>query len=203
MGIRRTIGTIVASLAFSAMTAGAAFAEAPVITKISPQKSVTEGGVAVTIVGTGLFATSAVHVGSLEATSFMVISATRVTAVVPAEEAGIVHVTVTTPEGTSAATTPSKFSFYPTITSITPNSGLAAHNNPITVTGTGFKVGTKGTGFRFPKSKLHYGNCPTTTECTLLTPTHTPGSVDGRALVNKVISPVNSPYDEYNFEPPP
>jgi hypothetical protein len=203
MGIRRIIGAVVAALAFSAMMAGTAFAGAPVITKMSPQKSVTEGGVQVTIVGTGLFATSAVHVGSPEATSFMVISATRITAVVPAEEAGNVHVTVTTPEGTSAATTASQFRFYPTITSVTPNSGLAAHNNPITVTGTGFKVGLSGTGFRFPKSKLHYGNCPTTTECTLLTPTHTPGLVDGRALVNTVISPVNSPYDQYYFEPPP
>ena len=54
-----------------------------------------------TVTGTNLTGTSSVEFGSSAATSFTVVSNTEVKAVSPAEGAGTVSVTVSTPAGTS------------------------------------------------------------------------------------------------------
>ncbi len=74
---------------------------APTITSISPTKGSTAGGKTVTITGTNLGGATAVTFGSSPASSFTVNSETEITAVTPAESAGIAPVTVTTPGGTS------------------------------------------------------------------------------------------------------
>jgi hypothetical protein len=67
----------------------------------------------VTITGTGLTGAVAVHFGTLPATRFTVDSATRITATAPAASPGIVHVTVTTPDGTSTASPASQYTYRP------------------------------------------------------------------------------------------
>ncbi len=74
---------------------------APTITSISPTKGSTAGGKTVTITGTNLGGATGVTFGSTAASSFTVNSETQITAVTPAESAGTVPVTVTTPGGTS------------------------------------------------------------------------------------------------------
>ncbi len=73
----------------------------PTISAISPSSGSTAGGKTVTITGTNLGGTSVVLFGSTAATSFTVNSETEITAVSPAESAGTVPVTATTPAGTS------------------------------------------------------------------------------------------------------
>jgi IPT/TIG domain len=74
----------------------------PAITTLSPTKGSTGGGTTVTIHGTNLEGTTAVAFGSSNGTNVSVNAAgTLLTVKTPAESAGTVSVTVTTPGGTS------------------------------------------------------------------------------------------------------
>ena len=102
------------------------------------------GGTTVTITGTVFTGATAVMFGSTAATSYVVNSATSITAVSPAGSAGTVDVTVTTPGGTSAISAADKFTYLaiPTVTGITPAAGPVAGGTTVTVTGTGFTGAT-------------------------------------------------------------
>ena len=86
----------------------------PAVTGISPASGPQAGGTSVTITGTRFTGANAVHFGAVAATRFTVNSATQVTATAPpAASAGTVHVTVTTPHGSSAASTASQYTYRP------------------------------------------------------------------------------------------
>jgi hypothetical protein len=172
---------------------------APTVTKVKPIRGPVAGGTAVTIEGTNLFSATAVHFGSIEAASFLVISPTKIAAVSPPEPAGKVDVTVTTPDGTTAITKADKFAFAPTITGVSPNAGPAAGGSTVTVTGTGFLPGTSATIFRFGTTKGTGVSCASTTECNVVAPAHGAGTVVVTATVNKVASPRNRPGDQYTY----
>ena len=74
------------------------YAGAPTITDLTPPKDSTVGSNAVVITGTNLTAATAVSFGGTAATSFVVNSATQITAIAPAHAAGAVDVNVTTQE---------------------------------------------------------------------------------------------------------
>jgi len=78
------------------------YAPVPVLTSVSPTQGPLEGGTTVTLFGSGLTTTNAVHFGSTPA-AFTVVSDGWVTATAPAGSAGAVNVTVTTNGGTSNA----------------------------------------------------------------------------------------------------
>src|SRR5262249_43381791 len=54
---------------------------------------------------------------------------------------GMVDVIVTDANGTSTANANDKFSYTPSVTNVSPNSGPAAGGTPVTITGTGFVAG--------------------------------------------------------------
>ena len=83
-------------------TSSATFSyRAPTLTSDSPVKGAGGGGTTVTLMGANLTGTTSVEFGSTAATSFTVVSNTEVKAVSPAESAGTVSITVSTPAGTS------------------------------------------------------------------------------------------------------
>lgn len=86
-------------------------AVAPTVTNLSPNQGSTSGGTTVTIIGTGFTSVTSVKFGSTNAASFIVNSATSITAVSPAGSVGAVFVTVTTPSGTSAGSASSQFTY--------------------------------------------------------------------------------------------
>jgi IPT/TIG domain len=86
-------------------------APAPTVTGVSPISGTTAGGTSVTITGTNLTGTSAVHFGTDAATSVVVVDATTVTCSSPAHAVGAVDVTVTTPGGTSATSSADQFTY--------------------------------------------------------------------------------------------
>jgi hypothetical protein len=101
----------------------------------------------VTITGTNLSGATAVDFGSVAATGVSVNSAgTQVTATSPAESAGTVDVTVTTPGGTSAASSADEFTYVapttvpstPVVSSLDPTSGPASGGTTVRIFGTGF-----------------------------------------------------------------
>lgn len=80
----------------------------PVVGSLSPTSGPTTGGTQVTVTGSGFTGATTVRFGTTS-TSFSVASNTRLVAVSPALPAGQVNVTVTTPAGTSLASTGSTF----------------------------------------------------------------------------------------------
>jgi alpha-tubulin suppressor-like RCC1 family protein len=82
--------------------------EASTVTGVSPATGPATGGTPVTITGTKFTGASAVHFGAVAAAEFEVRSASEIVAVSP-PGSGAVDVTVTTPEGTSAANPADRF----------------------------------------------------------------------------------------------
>lgn len=109
----------------------------PSVTNVSPNFGSALGGDAITITGSKLAAAIAVTFGSVEA-EFVVDSDGSITAISPAQDAGIVDVTVTTSGGTSATGLASKFTYkpVPVIDAISPNSGPGGTS--VTITGSAF-----------------------------------------------------------------
>ncbi|MEV6006106.1 IPT/TIG domain-containing protein [Streptomyces sp. NPDC051976] len=76
------------------------YLSAPALTALSPAQGPTDAGASVTLTGTALTTTHAVHFGAAPA-AFTVVSDTTVVAIAPAGPAGSVPVTATTSGGTS------------------------------------------------------------------------------------------------------
>ncbi|GCB43150.1 IPT/TIG domain-containing protein [Streptomyces sp. NL15-2K] len=113
------------------------YAAVPSVTGLSPNQGPQTGGTTVTVTGTSLSGATAVRFGGVAA-SFTVDSSTRITAVAPAQAAGAVGVTVTTPGGTSNAADPNAFFYYvapPSLTGLAPLSGPKAGGTTVTLTG--------------------------------------------------------------------
>ena len=124
------------AVATAAFTIGAS-APVPVVTAVTPAGGPSTGGTTVTITGTNFTGATAVNFGTSPATGVTVNSSTSITAVSPAG-AGTVHVTVVTPAGTSSTSTADLFSYLavPTITGLSPTSGMVGAT--VTITGTNF-----------------------------------------------------------------
>jgi autotransporter-associated beta strand protein len=107
------------------------------VTGISPNTGPAEGGTSVTLTGLGFTEATTVEFGATPATEFTIVSDTTITATSP-PGTNTVDVTVVTPNGTSPATIHDQFTYGPTVTGISPNSGPEAGGTSVTITGTGF-----------------------------------------------------------------
>lgn len=177
-------GTALVTGPYDAANAGAAWvfasALAPVLTAVQPRSGLTTGGTVVTITGTDLAGATAVHFGSVNATSFTVDSPTSITAVAPASPAGTVDVTVTTPAGTSPTGSADLFTFVtpgpaPVVRRVAPRTGPAAGGTTVTITGTGF-AGV--TDVRFGSADAASFTVTSTRSITAVSPTGAAGTVD-------------------------
>ncbi|KAJ5222534.1 uncharacterized protein N7469_008774 [Penicillium citrinum] len=115
----------------------------PSITTLTPATGSVSGVNVVYIDGSGLSFTSNVSFGSTNASSFAVLSDTKIAAVAPAGPAGASTVSVTNSVGTSG-TLPYTYTTLnpPTTTSVTPSTGPAAGGNSVSITGSGFTYAT-------------------------------------------------------------
>ncbi|HEY2217559.1 MAG TPA: IPT/TIG domain-containing protein [Solirubrobacteraceae bacterium] len=168
----------------------------PMITKISPNKGPAAGGVTVTITGLNFDEASAVTFGETPAVSFTVNSSTSITAVSPEQSAGAEIIKVTTPNGPSAlsycgphnekpCTIRDRYKVEtPTVSGVSPSSGPTSGGTLVTITGTGFELGTSNTAITFSgKSFATDVECLSSTECTAITPAHKAQTVDIRVKV--------------------
>jgi hypothetical protein len=174
---------------------------APTVRKVSPSKGPAAGGTSVAITGTGFTGATAVEFGSTAATSFTINSAKSITAISPEGTTGTVDITVTTPNGTSAVSTKDHFKFEaPTVTSVNPDTGSTAGGTPVTITGTGFALGSTATSVKFGSTPGTSVACTSTTTCTVLDPAHKKAeAVDVRITVNKTTSQKNPPADQFTY----
>lgn len=81
----------------------------PAVLAVSKATGSVNGGETVVLTVSGGTGTSAVNFGNVAATSFTVDSDTQITAVTPAQGAGSVDVTITTPAGVSVAVTADQY----------------------------------------------------------------------------------------------
>ncbi len=171
---------------------------APTVVKVSPKSGPVAGGRVVTITGTEFTAASKVTFGGVNAVEFKVNSPTSITATAPAATAGTVNVNVTNIAGTSASSSRDHFAYLPTVEAVAPNAGSTAGGETVTVTGSGFALGSTATAFIFGKVKAKSVNCTSSTTCTMTTPAHVAGTVDVKATVNKAASAIN-PGDRFTY----
>jgi len=85
-------------------------APAPTVTGVSPDTG--PGGTKVTVTGTGFTGATRVNFGRAPALYLAVSSDTQLTATAPPAVGGAVNVTVTTPAGTSPATSADHFTYW-------------------------------------------------------------------------------------------
>jgi hypothetical protein len=128
----------------------------PTVTAVSPNTGPTSGGTDITITGTGFVAGATVTARTttqsgtppIPATNVDVVSSTEITAVTGGgAEEGTYSLFVTTSGGTSADNSGDHFSYFvppPAVTKVSPNSGPTSGGTAITITGTGFNPGFRG-----------------------------------------------------------
>lgn len=100
-GVRVTTGSV--TTAANPPADQYTYVAAPTLTSLTPNSGTTAGGTSVTITGTNFTGATAVTFGGAAAQSFVVNSATQITAVTPGGSAGAADVAVTTGGGTATA----------------------------------------------------------------------------------------------------
>jgi hypothetical protein len=170
----------------------------PAVTGLTPSDGPEDGGTAVTIHGTGFSGATAVYFGSAPVAPDSV-SASSITATSPAGT-GTVDVTVVTPNGTSATTAADQYTYDapPTVDAVSPDTGLEAGGDSVTITGSGFAGATA----------VDFGGVATgdfqvisDSSITATTPAGT-GTVDVHVTAAGGTSS-DSASDQYTYLPPP
>jgi hypothetical protein len=170
----------------------------PTVTSLTPKTGTTEGGTKVTIKGTEFSTASSVTIGGTSV-PFTIVSATQITATTPAHPAGFADTVVTNAGGTSALTTKDRYKYLPIIESVAPNEGPAEGGTSVTVTGSGFALGSTATTFKFGTKKPTAVSCTSSTTCTMLSPPGTAATtVDVTATVNKAVS-LKTAADKFSY----
>ncbi len=153
-----------------------------------------------TITGTNLTGASDVEFGATPAASYTVDNDTQITATSPAESAGTVDITVTTPVGgTSATNAGDQYTFVaaPTVTSVSPTSGSDAGGTSVTITGTGFNGASDVEFGATPAASYTVDN---DTQITATSPAAADGTVDITVTTPGGTS-ATSAADQYTFTP--
>jgi hypothetical protein len=151
----------------------------PTVTGVSPASGTASGGTTVTISGTNLTTPTGVTFGGTAATSVTLVSATQITAVTPAHAVGAVDVTVNFGTGAPlpSVTLTSGYTYTtppPTISSVSPASGVTTGGTKITISGTNFVNVTSVTVGGTAASGV---TTVSPTSITANTPTHAAGAV--------------------------
>ncbi len=146
-----TFTLVAGANAVAFLNSWSATAVRPAVTAVSPASGPVAGGTSVTITGSGFSGASAVTFGSHAASSYTVVSDTKITAVAPASTAGTQDVTVAGPGGTSVAGAADHYTYTasctsPVVTGVSPSSGPAAGGTTVTITG-GCFTGATWVGF--------------------------------------------------------
>jgi large repetitive protein len=111
----------------------------PAVTAITPNGGPTTGGQPVTITGSRFTEATSVIFGSNTA-AFKVVNSGTITATTPSHSSGEVDVQVTSPYGTSPASTADLYRFEarPAISGISPDAGPMTSDSTVTITGANF-----------------------------------------------------------------
>jgi hypothetical protein len=186
----------VSNPAGTSATSGAdRFAYIPAITGISPASGPVTGGTTVTITGAGFTGATSVRFGTANA-AMTVSSDTQITATSPpAASPGTVDITVTTPTGTSPASSADQFAYLPAVTGVEPNSGFTTGGDSVTITGAGF---TGATSVQFGTANAAM-TVNSDTQITATSPRGSVGGVDVTVTTPAGTSAISRPADVFRY----
>jgi hypothetical protein len=153
------------------------FVTPPTVFSVSPNSGPTTGGTSVVISGTNFTGATAVEFGTTAATGFTVNSATQITATSPAGTVGTADVVVTTGGGPSGVVAADRFTWVavPTITGVSPATGLPSGGTSVVITGTNL---TGATAVKFGTTAATSYTVNSATQITATSPAEASGTVD-------------------------
>ncbi len=149
------------------------------------------------IKGTHFTGATEVKFGATNATSFTLVSGTRITAISPAGT-GVVDVTVKTPGGTSATSAADRFAFGPNVSGVSPNRGVASGGTSVAITGFNLSAATE---VKFGSTNASSFKVNSQSSITAVSPEGA-GTVDTTVTNAEGASPI-TPADQFTFVPPP
>ena len=173
------------------------YVAAPAVSGLAPSSGPTTGGTAVVITGTSFTGVSSVTFGGVNASAYVVNSATQITATAPAGVAGVVDVQVTATGGQSANTAADDFTFVaaPAVTSVSPSSGPTGGGTAVTITGTNLSGASAVSFGGTPASSFTVDSA---TQITATAPARVPGTVAVRVTTVGGQSP-DTAADDYTY----
>jgi hypothetical protein len=178
---------------------GFAPATTPSVTNLNPSSGLNSGGTSVVITGTDFTGATAVEFGGVSASSFTINSSTKITAVAPAGN-GTVAVQVFGPGGVSPSNPNDLFTNISpvTVTGLSPNQGVQAGGNTVSITGTYFSTG----------ATVMFGYSPATNVVVNSATNITATAPAGIGEVNVTVTTyqgtsADNSADLYTYEPPP
>jgi hypothetical protein len=136
---------VVSPLGTTPPSPGGEFVYGPSVSSVSPPSGPVAGGTAVTLIGNGFTGAREVSFGTVTVNlSDPNVSDTVVTVTAPpTPSGGMVPVTVTTPAGTSPASSAAQFTYGPLVTGVSPADGQVDGGTDVTITGSGFTGATE------------------------------------------------------------
>jgi len=194
------VALLAALIVTGAVRATPAFAAAPTVASLSPASGSTAGGYPVVITGTGFtgVSTNGVTVGGI-GVNVLVNNDTTITIIsMPPHTAGPVDIIVSHPtEGTSANTAADDFTYIqaPTVSGLSPTSGLVAGGNLVTITGLGFS-GANAVNFG---GSIVAPTVMNDTTITVTAPAHLAGTVDVLVVHPTNGTSANTIADNYTY----
>jgi hypothetical protein len=169
----------------------------PAITKVRFPTGPGAGGNKVTISGSALGGTTSVAFGDVPAANFSVNGpGTRVTAYAPAQAAGTVDVSVTTPWGTSATSTSDEYTYLgPSVTKVSPKTGSGG--TKVTISGQNLQ-GASAVAFGGSPAQSFTVNA-TGTRVTALAPPEPAGTEDIQATTPGGTTTTGNTADQFTY----
>lgn len=159
----------------------------PVVTDVSPRNGPVQGGTVVTITGSGFSSATSVIFGDVAVLPASV-TETQIVVTAPAHAAGIVHLLVTTPLGTSVESVLDQFTYgsgYPQVISISPTTGPTSGGTLVSIIGTGL---SNTVAVYFGETAVAPFSS-TATKVLVYSPVHEPGAVQVRVTTLLGASP--------------
>ncbi len=131
------------------LAGGFGYHPAPTVSAVAPAHGRWQGGIAVTITGTGFQTNAAgtctVGFGAAQATSVVVVNDTTITCVTPAgTPASVVAVAVSNANGSGSLSAGYRNYAATALTAVSPTAGTALGGTAVTLTGSGFEVDAPG-----------------------------------------------------------
>ncbi len=164
-------GTLANGFAFNPVAA-------PTLTSLTPDHGLSTGGTRVTLTGANFAQGATVTFGGVAARDVVVSSTTSLSATTGGHATGRVDVVVRNPDGQTGTLT-GGFTYdpapAPTVTSVTPNSGLSTGGTVVTLSGTGFAAGATVLIGGVEATNV---SVTSDTSLTAATPPHAAGTVD-------------------------
>lgn len=159
-------------------------AQAPTVTNVTPLAGSIAGGTLITLTGTKFIPGTTLSIGTVAATNVTVVNASTLTATVPSYVSGALVKDLVVSSSVGSATLSNGFTYTavaPTLSLLTPNSGLMAGGTSITLLGTGFTPNTMVSIGTLAASNINVSNATTLTATV-------PAYLSGSLLKDVVIS---------------